>query len=294
LNLGPVGIWTFQFGSAPNSECNDVAAELEELGYDAIWLPEAVLRDPFVQAAVMLSATKRITLATGIASLYLRSPMAMNAGWQAISEAFPGRFVLGLGVSHAPMVEGLLHQEYGPPVRTMRTYLDAMDEALYLSPASAEQPVRVLAALGPKMLALAGERAHGAHPYNVTPEHTAGARKVLGAGPLLAPEQAVVLESDPGEARRIARQHLSTYLGLPNYTNNLHRLGFTDDDFADGGSDRLVDALVAWGDLDTVSARVRAHHDAGADHVAIQVLPRGQRTDMPLDDWRTLAPVLLA
>ncbi|HEY3095527.1 MAG TPA: TIGR03620 family F420-dependent LLM class oxidoreductase, partial [Acidimicrobiia bacterium] len=170
--------------------------------------------------------------------------------------------------------------------------VDRMDGALYLAAEPSEPPRRVLAALGPKMLALAAERADGAHPYNVPPEHTAQAREILGPQKLLAPEQAVLLESDPAEARRIARKHAATYLDLPNYMNNLRRFGITDDDIAGGGSDRLVDTLVAWGDADAIRARVQAHLDAGADHVAVQVL-QPERTAVPLDDWRELAPALL-
>jgi probable F420-dependent oxidoreductase len=174
----------------------------------------------------------------------------------------------------------------------MREYLDRMDTAMYVAAEPAEPPRRVLAALGPKMLALAAERTDGAHPYNVPPEHTARAREILGSGKLLAPEQAVVLETDPVEARRIARAHMAIYLDLPNYMNNLRRFGITDDDIADGGSDRLVDMLVAWGDVDAIRARVQQHLDAGADHVAVQVL-EPERTEVPIADWRELAPALL-
>jgi probable F420-dependent oxidoreductase len=174
----------------------------------------------------------------------------------------------------------------------MRDYLDGMDNALYLAAEPAEPPRRVLAALGPKMLALAAERTDGAHPYNVPPEHTARAREILGAGKLLAPEQAAVLETDPVEARRIGREHVAIYRDLPNYMNNLRRFGITDDDLADGGSDRLVDLIVAWGDADAIRGRVQAHLDAGADHVAVQVVT-GERGTLPLTEWRELAPALL-
>jgi probable F420-dependent oxidoreductase len=210
-----------------------------------------------------------------------------------LSEAFPGRFVLGLGVSHQPMVEGLRGQTYERPLAAMREYLERMDAAMYVAAEPAEPPRRVLAALGPKMLTLAAERTDGAHPYNVPPEHTAGAREILGPEKLLAPEQAVLLETDPTEARRIGRSHVAIYRDLPNYMNNLRRFGITDDDIADGGSDRLVDMLVAWGDVDAIRARVQAHLDAGADHVAVQVLTP-ERGTVPLDEWRELAPALLS
>ncbi|MBK9180635.1 MAG: LLM class F420-dependent oxidoreductase [Acidimicrobiales bacterium] len=292
MDLGRVGLWTFQLDLQPMSRAQEIAAELDELGWGALWVPEAVGREPFASCALLLSATRRMVVATGIASLQTRSALVMNAGWRTLSEAFPDRFLLGVGVSHAPMVEGVLGKAYDRPYSTMKAYLDAMDRGLFFAAAPATEPRRVLAALGPRMLALAGERAAGAHPYFVPVEHTVAARAVLGAGPLLAPEQAVVLEADPAEARRIARQHMQTYLGLPNYTNNLMRLGFTDDDLAGGGSDRLVDAIVAWGDVDAVVERVQAHHDAGADHVCLQVLP-ADPGGLPLQGWRDLAGALV-
>jgi probable F420-dependent oxidoreductase len=245
-----------------------------------------------VSAALFLDATERLVVATGIATIYGRDATSMACGQKTLAEAFPDRFLLGLGVSHLPAIEGMRGHTYGPPLATMRTYLDAMDAVPYLAVAPDPEPPRVLAALGPKMLALAAERASGAHPYFVPVEHTAIAREVLGSGPILAPEQKVVLETDPAAARAVARAAMSIYLGLPNYTNNLLRLGFTQDDLADGGSDRLVDAIVVWGDEATVEARVQAHHDAGADHVCIQVLPLAGQAG-PMDGWRRLAPALL-
>jgi len=292
MDLGRVGIWTFALDLQPSARAGELAAEIEELGYGAIWVPDAVGRDPLVHAALLLSHTGSIAVGTGIAQIWGRDPMSMNAGWKTVSEAFPGRFVLGLGVSHQPMVEGLRGQSYARPLTAMRAYLDGMDGAMYAAAEPAEPPRRVLAALGPKMLGLAAERTDGAHPYNVPPEHTARAREILGPDKLLAPEQAVLLETDPEEARSIGRAHVAIYRDLPNYMNNLRRFGITDDDLADGGSDRLVDMLVAWGDADAIRARVRAHLDAGADHVAVQVL-KPHRTEVPLDDWRELAPVLL-
>jgi probable F420-dependent oxidoreductase len=239
------------------------------------------------QSALLLSATKRIVVATGIASLHARTAMTMQAGWKTLSDAFPNRFLLGIGVSHQPLVEGPHGHAYGKPYTTMVEYLDAMDRAPYTAPAPASPPRRVLAALGPKMLRLSAERSLGAHPYFVPVEHTVVAREALGPTALLLPEQAVVLETDPAKARDIARRFMTNYLRLPNYTNNLRRLGWSEEDLG-GPTDRLVDAIVAWGSMEDVLARVRAHLDAGADHVCVQVLPADARA-LPLAEWRELA-----
>jgi probable F420-dependent oxidoreductase len=215
----------------------------------------------------------------------------MAGAHRTLSEAHPGRFLLGLGVSHAPMVEGLRRQTYTKPLAAMREYLAGMDAAFLISPEPADPPSRVLAALGPKMLALSAEQAGGAHTYFVPPEHTAVARDVLGSAPILAVEQAVVFERDPDTARAIARTHMATYLGLPNYTNNLRRLGWGDADLGDGGSDRLVDASVVWGDLDTIAGRIDQQREAGASHVCPQVLMPAL-TDVPRAEWRELAQLL--
>jgi probable F420-dependent oxidoreductase len=290
--MGRVGLWTFQLDLQPMARAQEVAREIEELGYGALWLPESVGREPLVNSALLLSATERLVVATGIASLQTRAAMTMNAGWRTLTEAFPERFLLGIGVSHAPMVERVLGKAYDKPYTTMVEYLDAMDRGIYFAAPPSTEPRRVLAALGPKMLRLSAERGLGSHPYFTPVEHTAAARAVLGPDALLAPEIAAVLETDPAEARAVARRFMATYLGLPNYTNNLKRHGFTDDDIANGGSDRLVDAIVAWGDEAAVAARVSEHHAAGADHVCVQVLPKDQR-GLPLDEWRTLAPALV-
>jgi probable F420-dependent oxidoreductase len=291
--LGPVGVWTFTLDRLPMSRAREFAAELEELGFGAIWVPEALGRDALVNAALLLGGTQRCVVATGIASIYARTASAMASGWATVSEAFPDRFLLGLGVSHEPMVTGIHHQAYGPPVETMRAYLDAMDATPSFAAPPPAPPERVLAALGPRMLALAAVAARGAHPYLVPPEHTGRARALLGPGALLAPEQMAVLDTDPERARTVARESLAIYLpGLPNYVNNLRRLGFTDDDLTPPLSDRLVDAIVVWGDEDAVRARVQAHHDAGADHVCVQVLP-GVDPERVAADYRRLAPALV-
>jgi len=222
-----------------------------------------------------------------------RVPKLRVAGaHKTLTEAYPNRFLLGLGVSHAPLVQGVRGHSYQKPLSHMRSYLDAMDSAPYVAPAPSTPPVRVIGALAPKMLKLAAERAAGAHPYFVPPEHTASARSILGKGPILAPEQAVVFETDPSKAREIARTHMATCIGLPNYVHNMNRLGFTDADIANGGSDRLVDAIVAWGNMDAVVKRVRAHHNAGADHVCVQVLT-ADATSLPWCEWSELAQALL-
>jgi probable F420-dependent oxidoreductase len=286
-DLGPVGIWTSVLDAHPTALTQEAARELEELGFETLWIPEAVGRDPFVQAANLLAATSRLRLATGIANIYARDPMTMSAAQKTLAEAYPDRFLLGLGVSHAHLVERLRKHSYDKPLSHMSQYLDGMDNALFMAVGPPQPPPRVLAALGPKMLRLAAAKAAGAHPYFTTPDHTATARSTLGPGPLLAPEQMVVLDTDPSRARETARKGMAVYLRAPNYLNNLARLGFSEDDWKDGGNDRLVDAIVAWGDLGAVATRVKAHHDAGADHVCVQVL-RGD-TALPTAEWRELA-----
>jgi probable F420-dependent oxidoreductase len=211
----------------------------------------------------------------------------MQAGWKTLTEAFPDRFLLGIGVSHAPMVQGVHKGNYDKPYSTMVEYLHAMDNGIFFGAAPTTAPQRVLAALGPKMLKLAAERGAGAHPYFTPVEHTAFARETMGANALLAPELAVVLETDAAKAREIARKYMTTYTRLPNYTNNLKRFGFTEDEITKQ-EDRLVDAIVAWGSLDTVVAAVKGHLDAGADHVCIQVLTEKTGT-LPMREWQELA-----
>jgi probable F420-dependent oxidoreductase len=293
MDVGRVGIWTAQLDLQPAAAARQAAAELDELGFGALWIPEAVGREPISHAAVLLDATERLVVATGVAVIFSRVPSVAVAAQRLLADDSGGRFLLGLGISHAAMIEGMLGQVWDKPVIRMREYLDAMDDAFTVSPSPADDPPRVLAALGSRMLELAATRAWGALTYFVPVEHTAEARGHLGGGPMLLVEQAVVLESDADVARAIARKHMSIYLTLPNYVNNLRRLGWDDDDLAGGGSDGLVDALVAWGDVDAVCARVAAHHDAGADHVCIQVLGP-DATALPLAEWRALAAALVA
>ncbi len=284
MQLGRLGVWTFlDLMTAP--EAAAFVRRVETLGYSALWIPEAIGRDPFTLLGFLAAQTERLVLATGIANIYARDPMTMRAIQQTLGEMAPGRFVLGLGVSHSHLVTGVRGHEYQKPVPAMRAYLHAMHGALYRAVEPAEEAPIVLAALRPAMLRLAREAARGAHPYLTTPEHTARARALLGPDRWLAPEQMVILETDAATARGVARSTLQIYLGLPNYQNNLKWLGFTDEDLGNGGSDRLVDGLVAWGDEAAIRARIQAHYDAGADHVCIQPLrPDG----VPGPDLRAL------
>ena len=286
FSLTGTGIWSgaLRYGDADASAA--AATELEELGYTALWIPD-IGGDVFSAVENLLAATTTAIVATGILNLWMHEAAETAAKHAAFTAEHGDRFLVGIGVSHAPLIDMAEAGRYTKPLTRMAEYLDGLDAASIPLPTDR----RVLAALGPRMLELARTRAHGSHPYLVTPDHTAVAREALGAGALVAPEQAVVLETEPGRARAIARTHLAGYLGLPNYANNWKRFGFTDADTADGGSDRLVDALVAWGDEGTIAARVQLHRDAGADHVCIQVLG-DDGLDYRLDDCRRLAPAL--
>jgi probable F420-dependent oxidoreductase len=287
--IGRVGVWAPQLQWQPIDGAREAVARLGELGFGAVWIGEATGKEVMTHATLLLAASERIVVATGIASIWARDPMAMANAGRTLDEAFPGRFVMGLGVSHPFLTE---HRErtYERAFTAMRDYLEAMDRAPYAGP-PAEPAPRVLAALGPRMLRLAAERAAGAHPYFVPVEHTAGARATLGPEPLLAPEQAVILA--PGDAADpIARRYTSTYLALANYRTNLARLGWPEEDLADSGSDRLVDAVVARGGIEAAAARVRGHLDAGADHVAVRVLTEDPRR-VPFGELQDLAAAVL-
>jgi probable F420-dependent oxidoreductase len=292
VTLGPVGAWVGAFTVAPAAAAREAAAEIERLGYDAIWYPEGLgTRESFTNGAVLLAATRRIRVASGIANIWARDPVAAANAARVLDDAFAGRFLLGLGVSHPRQVDPRGHT-YAKPVARMRAYLDAMDADPFVSPdgtpASRPPVPRVLAALRPPMLRLAAEKAMGAHTFLVPVEHTRRAREILGPGRLLVVEQKALL----GESRERARAALAWYLDTPNYVEALRWLGFGDGDLVGGCSDRLVDALVAWGGPDDVAARVRAHLDAGADQVAVQ--PLGRADDpFGIETLRALAPVLL-
>jgi len=273
VELGRYGVFGMATLWAAGGEA---AAELEELGFGALWLGGSPPADLEI-ASTVLAATSRLTVATGIVNVWTDSAAAASAGYRKVSEAYPDRFLLGIGAGHRE-TNGAVYQK---PFQKLVEYLDEL---------TVPREDVVLAALGPKVLQLAADRTAGAHPYLVPPEHTARAREILGPDVLLAPEQHVVLETDPAKARALARQALSFYLGLPNYTNNFLRLGFAAEDFAGGGSDRLIDALVAWGTVEQAAARVREHHDAGADHVSIQVITADGSHDRAA--FRDLAGVL--
>jgi probable F420-dependent oxidoreductase len=292
-----VGIWTFTFDGQPAGRVREAAAEIEELGYGAIWFGEGFGRDTVGQAWLLLSATRRITVAAGIANVALRDPIATAAAERALGEAFPGRYVLGLGGHRVDDTvrefDGYPMPALGNAVRTMSAYLDAMDAVPAHSLVPDPAPRRVLAALGPKMLKLAAERTWGAHPYFVSVDHTAQAREIMGPDAFLAVEQAVVLDRDVARAREIATEHVAGYVSMaPHQAANVRRLGFGDADIVGGPSRRLVDAIVTYGDAETIQKRVREHMDAGADHVCVQVLT-ADPTALPASEWRELAPALL-
>ncbi len=291
MDIGRVGLWTFLLDEHPTSRVRELAQEIEEMGWPTLWRPESSGRDVLISSSILLDATSRLNVASGIAQIYARHPVTTAAAQKTLFEAHEGRFLLGLGVAHAPSVEGVRKLDYGTPYSDMVAYLRAMAEAPYTAVEPAAKPPTVLAALGPRMLRLSGEAADGAHPYFTPPEHTAMARDILGQGPLLAPEQMVVIDSDLDRARSVARTHMAHYLELPNYTNNLLRCGFTQTDI-DDVSDRLVDGIVACGDVDATLRRVQEHHDAGADHVCIQVLVADNDLDVTIGHWRRLADAL--
>jgi probable F420-dependent oxidoreductase len=284
LDPEKLGVFIF-LDSLPADDTAQFAQRVESWGYTTLWIPEVFGRDPFASASFLLSQTRTLRVATGIANIYARDAMTTRAAQLTLAEQSGGRFILGLGVSHQPVVEGMRGHAYGKPIETMRSYLDAMERAPYAAPQPTEPPPTLLAALGPRMLALARDRARGAHPYMVPPEHTAQAREILGEGPWLCTEQKVLRVTEPSRARELARKTLAMYLTLPNYRRNLQSLGFAETELDGGGSDRLIDALVVWGDEKTIRERIQAHRDAGADHVCVQTIhPEGK----PIPDLELL------
>jgi len=290
MELGKLGVWYFLDGM-PATVAAETAQRIEALGYSALWIPETVGRDPFVHAAWLLANTTSLILATGIANIYHREPGVMLAAQNTLAEQSGNRFLLGMGVSHKPLVEGVRGLEYGPPVATMRKYLEGMASAPYNSAKPSETPPTVIAALGPKMLELARDKCAGAHPYFTSPDHTAMARNILGPDKWLCVEQKVILEADPAKARALARPVAQIYIGLPNYRNNWLRMGLREADFENGGSDKFIDSTFAWGSVDQIKARLKEHVDAGASHVCIQpVNPNAQFGDLHWEALEALKP----
>lgn len=290
--LGPVGAWTFAFDARSAEQIGIDARALESLGYAAVWVPEgSSSRDIFAHLSLLATRSERITVCSGIANITARVPEVMAAGARTLADAFGERVLLGVGVGHEYSTEARGYA-WDRPLARMRAYLDRMDEAPWDAPASEIGVRRLLAALGDGMLRLSAERALGAHTYFVPVAHTAHAREVLGPEAVLAVELTAVLETEPDRARAVARGWTSGYLELPNYARNLGRSGFEPGDLVDGGSDRLVDATVAWGDGQAIAARVREHLAAGADHVCVQFV-NGDDADVCMPAYRALAPLVM-
>src|SRR5689334_18364753 len=265
MQLGRLGVW-YSTDKLNGAQLTDLVRAVEKNGYGTLWYPESRGYESMSLAAYLLSKSSRLAVGSSIANIYARDPFTARRAMVSLNDLYGGRFVLGLGVSHIPMVEGLRGHRYDKPLATMRAYLDGLHKDL---PTGQDAPVLV-AALGPKMMALSGEKSQGAVPYNVTPQHTAEAAKILGPKKVLAVEQKVTIETDPAKARALGRKELARYLVLPNYRNNWLRLGFTEAELADGGSDAFIDAMVLWGDADTIKRGLRAHFTAGATHVCLQ------------------------
>ena len=291
IELPSIGVWcATKTLAGPLSEEVDFLHVLEELGFGMFWIPESFGREVMAHVALLLDRSKTLMIGTGIANLWARDPVAMSNGIRTLDEAHPGRVLFGIGVSHTPNV-ARRGQVYRSPLATVRNYLTEMADAPWEGSGDQRTAPVLLAALGPRMLELAAELADGAHPFLVTAEHTAGARKILGDGPILAPEQSVLLMTDADAAREAGRRHLARYLDRDNYQRSFLRQGFTEEDLADGGSNRLIDAIVAWGDPEQVAQRIREHLDAGADHVTVQVVADDLADTA--EGLRALAPLLV-
>jgi probable F420-dependent oxidoreductase len=290
MDIGKVGIWFF-LDAMTGAESVDFARKAEKLGYGAMWIPEAVGREPFAHSAYLAAHTERIIFATGIANIWARDPITMSAASKTVADVSGGRFLLGIGVSHKPLVANLRGHSYDKPYSYMRDYLPKIKSALYRAPMPKEPVPIVLAALHPKMLQLSATEADGTHTYFVPPEHTAKARAAIGPKPWICAAQAIILETDAAKARAAARTYMKTYVPrLPNYTNNLKALGWKDEEFANGCSDKLVDAIVAWGAEDQIRARIDAHLKAGATHVCILPLRVDNESLPDMHAMEALAP----
>jgi probable F420-dependent oxidoreductase len=285
---GRLGVFSGSLASQPAAVQREVAQQIEKLGFGTLWYGEAIAREVFAQGAIFLAATSSLVVASGIANIWARDPMAMAAGGRALGEAWPARFILGLGVSHAPMVAARGH-DYARPRAAMRDYLDRMEQALWRGPEAPMPPV-ILAALGPKMVALAAERTAGAYPYFTTAEHIRQVREQLGSEPFMAADLPVVLEDDRAQARKIGDAHTRLYLSTANYRNNLLRLGWEVADLEPPGSDRLFEAIVAWGGVAEVQERIERLFAAGADQVVLNLITR-DRSIPYVAELEALAPL---
>lgn len=285
MDLGKIGVWFFT-DRLTATDAASAARRIEELGYRVLWIPETMGRNPFAHAAWLLANTDRLIIATGIANIYHREPGVTMQAQKTLAEQSDNRFLLGLGVSHKPLVEGLRGLSYGKPVATMRSYLEKMTASPYTAVGPNETPPTVIAALGPKMLELARDATQGAHPYFTSPAHTRMAREILGPDKWLCVEQKVVMDTDPANARTLARATARTYQALPNYQNNWLRMGLSREDFEGEGTDRFIDATFAWGNAETIRDRINEHLEAGASHVCIQPVNREGRFGEV--DWETL------
>ncbi|MEU7799336.1 TIGR03620 family F420-dependent LLM class oxidoreductase [Micromonospora arborensis] len=285
--LGTVGIWSMELRGAARPEVREAAAELDQLGFPALWIPGLDGPGALDDVEHLLVAAPRATVALGVLSMWGQDPTTLGSRWSTLDSAYGPRAVLGLGVSNAHSAANA-GQDYGTPTVSMCSFLDGLDAAPHPVPADR----RLLGALGPKMVDLATTRTSGWHPFLVTPEYSAVQRARVGEVPLVAPHLAVVLDRDPGRARAAARDGIGMFIGFPAYRSNLARLGYGEEDLIPGGSDRLIDALVAWGDLDDVADRIQAHLDAGADHVTLHVLRPDAGADLPRQQWRELATLL--
>ena len=288
MNLGKLGVWFF-FDGTTSTEAAETAKRIESLGYRALWIPETVGKNPMVLASWLLANTENLIIATGIANIYHREPGVTLAAQNSLAEQSDNRFLLGIGVSHKPIVEGVRGLTYGPPVATMKKYLEQMETSPYAAITHSDKPPTVIAALGPKMLALAAEKTQGAHPYFTSPKHTQMAREILGKDSLLCVEQKVLLEEDPNKARDLCRDTAKIYNKLPNYRNNWLRMGLSEEDI-DSLSDKFIDTTFAWGSSKDIENRVKEHFDAGANHVCIQPInPNGKAGDI---HWECLESLI--
>ena len=279
MNLGKLGVWFF-FDGITSKEAAETAKRIESLGYSALWIPETVGKNPMVLASWLLANTDKLILATGIVNIYHREPGVTLAAQNSLAEQSDNRFLLGMGVSHKPIVEGVRGLTYGPPVTTMKKYLEQMETSPYAAITHPDKTPTVIAALGPKMLALAAEKTQGAHPYFTSPKHTHMAREILGKDSWLCVEQKVILEEDASKARDLCRQTAKIYNQLPNYRNNWIRMGLSEKDI-DSLSDKFVDTTFAWGSSKDLEIRIKEHFDAGADHVCVQPInPNGKAGDI--------------